>query len=78
MQADINPFSPNAGTPPPLLAGRNLILEPARVAVARLQRGLFAKSLMVTGLRGVGKTVLLNQFGQMAKPLLLYLCLITL
>ena len=56
-----NPFVPGAGTPPPELAGRADILEKARITLARIHRGLASKSFMLIGLRGVGKTVLLNR-----------------
>jgi methylmalonyl-CoA mutase cobalamin-binding subunit len=54
-----NPFVPGAGSPPPELAGRDALLEQARIALARAKRGTPAKSLILVGLRGVGKTVLL-------------------
>ena len=56
-----NPFSPGAGAPPPALVGRSEILEKARLALARLQRRKSEKSFLLVGLRGVGKTVLLNK-----------------
>jgi hypothetical protein len=56
-----NPFAPGAGTPPPELAGRDEIREGIRVAIERTRRGLPAKSMMLVGLRGVGKTVLLDR-----------------
>jgi hypothetical protein len=56
-----NPYSPGAGAPPPELAGRNELREQVRIALARLRRGLAAKSIIMVGLRGVGKTVLLDQ-----------------
>jgi hypothetical protein len=56
-----NPFAPGAGTPPPELAGRQDILDRARVTLARLAQGRSAKSFLLVGLRGVGKTVLLNE-----------------
>lgn len=55
-----NPYAPGAGTPPPELAGRDALLAQARVALERLRLGLPAKSLLMVGLRGVGKTVLLD------------------
>jgi len=54
-----NPFVPGAGTPPPELAGRKLVLDKAHIAVARVREGKSAKSPILVGLRGVGKTVLL-------------------
>jgi len=62
-----NPFSPGAGSPPPELAGRAPILEQARVLLGRVRLGKPEKSLMLTGLRGVGKTVLLNEVRRMAQ-----------
>lgn len=56
-----NPYAPGAGTPPPELAGRNELREVVRVAIARIQLGLPTKSLLMVGLRGVGKTVLLDR-----------------
>jgi len=62
-----NPFSPGAGSPPPELAGRAPVLEQARVLLGRVLIGKAEKSLMLTGLRGVGKTVLLNEVRRMAQ-----------
>lgn len=56
-----NPFAPGAGTPPPELAGRDELLETVRVALERTRRGLPTKSILMVGLRGVGKTVLLDR-----------------
>ena len=56
-----NPFAPGAGTPPPELAGRDDLREIVRVAIARVRRGSPAKSILMVGLRGVGKTVLLDR-----------------
>lgn len=56
-----NPYAPGAGTPPPELSGRDDIREKVRIAIARAQRGYSAKSILMVGLRGVGKTVLLDQ-----------------
>jgi hypothetical protein len=69
MKEISNPFSPGAGTPPPELAGRQDILEKASVLLQRVQKGRTAKSLLLTGLRGVGKTVLLNEINQIARGL---------
>jgi hypothetical protein len=55
-----NPFQPGAGTRPPELAGRDDILEDARILIGRVKEGRTEKSIIMTGLRGVGKTVLLN------------------
>lgn len=62
-----NPFSPGAGSPPPELAGREVILEQARVLLGRVRVRRPEKSLLLTGLRGVGKTVLLNEVERMAQ-----------
>lgn len=62
-----NPFSPGAGSPPPELAGRDAILEQAQVLFGRVQARRPEKSLLLTGLRGVGKTVLLNGMERMAQ-----------
>lgn len=62
-----NPFSPGAGSPPPELAGRGPILEEARILLGRIRLGRPEKSLLLTGLRGVGKTVLLNEIRHMAR-----------
>lgn len=56
-----NPFAPGAGTPPPELAGRDDLRESLRVALERARIGRPAKSAMLVGLRGVGKTVLLDR-----------------
>src|SRR5277367_5633729 len=62
-----NPYTPNAGSRPPELAGRNQELEQFRVLVGRLKRGATEQSMIVRGLRGVGKTVLLNAFENLAE-----------
>ncbi len=62
-----NPFSPGAGAPPPELAGRDGVLEQAEVLFARIRQKRPEKSLIMTGLRGVGKTVLLNEMDRMAR-----------
>jgi hypothetical protein len=61
-----NPFSPGAGSPPPELAGRDGILEQARVLLGRVRQKRPEKSILMTGLRGVGKTVLLNEIERIA------------
>jgi hypothetical protein len=61
MDPVTNPFAPGAGTRPPELAGRDDLREVVRVAIARVRRGNPAKSIIMVGLRGVGKTVLLDQ-----------------
>ena len=62
-----NPFSPGAGAPPPELVGRDPLLEQARILLGRVKQKRPEKSLLLTGLRGVGKTVLLNEIERMAK-----------
>mgnify|MGYP002072960114 CR=1 FL=1 len=64
-----NPFSPGAGTPPPALVGRDALIETFRVAVQRAMQGRPGQSLMPIGLRGAGKTVLLNRFIEEARAL---------
>ncbi len=64
-----NPFSPGAGSPPPEMAGRNSILEQADVLLGRILAKRPEKSLLLTGLRGVGKTVLLNEIERRAKDI---------
>jgi len=66
MNREQNPFSPGAGTQPPELAGRQSILEGAALALARIANGRAEKSLILVGLRGVGKTVLLDRFRRLA------------
>ncbi len=61
MDPITNPFAPGAGTPPPELAGRDELRERVRVAFERIRRGLPSKSVLMVGLRGVGKTVLLDR-----------------
>lgn len=56
-----NPFSPGAGTPPPALVGRDELREKVRIALERTRKGLPTKSVLMVGLRGVGKTVLLDR-----------------
>jgi len=56
-----NPYTPGAGTPPPELAGRDALRELVRVALARVRLGRPSKSVLMVGLRGVGKTVLLQR-----------------
>jgi hypothetical protein len=66
MDAIKNPFSPGAGSPPPELVGREGILEQARILLGRIQARRPEKSILLTGLRGVGKTVLLNEIDRLA------------
>lgn len=62
-----NPFAPGAGSQPPELAGRDAILETAQIAIRRNIMGRHAKSQILLGLRGTGKTVLLNQIERIAQ-----------
>jgi hypothetical protein len=61
LDARQNPYAPGAGTPPPELAGRDEIIERAAVALDRIRAGRAARSVVLYGLRGVGKTVLLHR-----------------
>lgn len=62
-----NPYSPGAGSPPPELVGRDPVLEQARILLGRIRARRPEKSMLLTGLRGVGKTVLLNEIERLAK-----------
>ena len=66
MDPILNPFAPGAGTAPPELTGRSELLQNAMVALERVKIGRPARSFVATGLRGVGKTVLLNHVHRMA------------
>jgi len=59
-----NPYSPGAGSPPRELAGRDKVRDQAHIAMARIKIGNPAKSVLMVGLRGVGKTVLLDKIRQ--------------
>src|ERR1700744_6509520 len=61
-----NPFAPGAGQRPPELAGRDRELDAFDVVLERVARGRPERSLVLTGLRGVGKTVLLGELRSMA------------
>lgn len=67
MDAVRNPFSPGAGSRPPELAGREAILQDANIAIQRALQGRSSRSQMLLGLRGVGKTVLLNKIEEIAE-----------
>lgn len=67
MDPKINPFAPGAGSQPPELAGRDKVLQSASVALSRIRSGRASKSLILVGLRGVGKTVLLNRIWEAAQ-----------
>ena len=62
-----NPFAPGAGSQPPELAGRDAILTDADIALQRVLLGRHARSQILLGLRGTGKTVLLNRIERMAR-----------
>lgn len=66
MDRGVNPYTPNAGAPPRYLAGRRAQVDDFRVLLQRLHRGYTGQSLIVTGLRGVGKTVLLGEYQRIA------------
>jgi AAA ATPase domain len=61
-----NPYAPGAGTKPPALTGRDDEIEAFVVLLERLRQGAAGQSMIVKGLRGVGKTVLLNTFEDFA------------
>ena len=62
-----NPFAPGAGSNPPELAGREAVLDNIAIALDRIRNGRHAQSAILIGLRGVGKTVLLNQIRKSAE-----------
>ena len=64
-----NPYAPGAGSPPPELAGRDELRAALRIAIERIRRGLQAKSMILIGLRGVGKTVLLDRMREEAEQI---------
>lgn len=67
MDPRTNPYAPGAGTFPPELAGRDEIIERAAIALDRFRDGRAARSLLLVGLRGVGKTVLLTRIAQQSE-----------
>lgn len=64
-----NPYAPGAGTPPPELAGRADVLDHARNTLLRIQQRRPTQSLILVGLRGVGKTVLLVRMRDIAREI---------
>jgi predicted ATPase len=62
VQALTNPYTPNAGAEPQAVVGRDDQLESFDLLLARIERARTEQSMIITGLRGVGKTVLLGQF----------------
>lgn len=67
MDPVANPYTPGAGTPPPELAGRDALLRTVDIAAQRVRAGRQAKSVLMIGLRGVGKTVLLDRMREQAE-----------
>ena len=67
MRPHDNPYTPNAGARPPVLVGRDDQLESFEILLDRLRRGHTEQSMLITGLRGVGKTVLLTSFEERAR-----------
>jgi hypothetical protein len=67
VDAVSNPYTPNAGAAPEIVVGRDDQLEAFTMLLRRLERGRTEQSMIITGLRGVGKTVLLGQFGDIAR-----------
>jgi hypothetical protein len=67
MDPSKNPFAPGAGTQPPQLAGRGMVLAAAQVTLDRIKDRKSDRSRLLTGLRGVGKTVLLNRIDEAAR-----------
>lgn len=64
-----NPYAPGAGTPPPALVGRDATIEAAEIALRRLRSARAIQHMLITGLRGVGKTVLLGKLAAVAEHL---------
>ncbi|MFO3656017.1 ATP-binding protein, partial [Legionella pneumophila serogroup 1] len=62
-----NPFSPGVGSPPPELVGREDILNQSNILLHRILQKRSEKSILLTGLRGVGKTVLLNEIERLSE-----------
>ncbi|HMJ78354.1 MAG TPA: ATP-binding protein [Iamia sp.] len=62
-----NPYAPGAGTPPPSLVGRDDVIDAARTSLRRLRAGRSTQHVLLTGLRGVGKTVLLRTLAAVAE-----------
>ncbi len=62
-----NPYAPGAGTPPPALVGRDAVIDIAEIALRRLRSARASQHMLITGLRGVGKTVLLGKLAALAE-----------
>jgi AAA ATPase domain len=67
MDRSLNPYAPGAGMRPPELVGRDEAIEDIDVALARVAKGRSARHTILTGLRGVGKTVLLDHLHRLAR-----------
>lgn len=67
MDALLNPYQPGAGRRPPEIAGRDRQISTFQTALLRSEAGMGERSVVLSGLRGVGKTVLLNEFASMAE-----------
>jgi hypothetical protein len=67
MNPETNPYVPAAGSRPPALVGREQELDAFTVALSRLGKGVHARSMILDGVRGVGKTVLLREFNYIAR-----------
>lgn len=67
MDPILNPFTPGAGIPPRVWVGRDAELEQAAIVLGRLRTGNPERSMILTGLRGVGKTVLLGRIRRLAE-----------
>lgn len=72
MDPRLNPYSPGAGNPPPEFSGREKIIEQADIALDRIKAGRPTRGFILYGLRGVGKTVLLNKIALEAESKNLY------
>lgn len=64
-----NPYSPGAGSMPPELVGRDSLVEEFDISLTRVLNGLHSKHVLIIGLRGVGKTVLLNRATDIARDI---------
>jgi hypothetical protein len=66
VDPNTNPFNPGAGAPPPELVGRDAVLRDSDIVLERVKRGRAERSLILVGLCGVGKTVLLREIRRSA------------
>jgi hypothetical protein len=69
MDPILNPYTPNAGAQPPAVLGRDVRLRTFDLLLRRMSAGRTEQSMIITGLRGVGKTVLLGRFRSKAHEL---------